>query len=603
MLLRRLVEYSERLELPPALYSRRPVRYIIDLNPDGTLEGGIGSRPTDTMDPADRSTKRGRPMMTPNVQRSAGIKPLMLADHAEYTFGLAREASRPERVEQCHASYVEQLERCVALTGDAGVAAVLTFLQSDPLVQLDLGNDFDPGAAITFKVAGEHVTRSPRVQNFWAQEHRPQADDAGARLMQCLVCGKTKPVLERMLGKIKGVPGGQMSGTALISANAPAFESYGLDASLIAPCCADCAERFTKSLNALLSNTQTRYYLANTVFAFWTREADTGFGFGEVLEVRNEEEVSRLLTAVRSGNYDPHSEPDAFYALSLSASGGRTVVRDWIDTTVGRVKENLARWFAGQQLVGNDAEIAPLLGLYALAAGTVRDPQKELSPPTARALLRAALTSTPLPWGLLAQALRRNQAEQAVSRPRAALIKLVLTSHHLIAEGEMVRIDFDFDDPGYLCGRLLAVLEQAQKQAIPGIKATIVDRFYGTASSAPQTVFPRLVRGAQAHFTKLRRDKPGWEWALQTACEEIIGKLPPLDTNPARAGRARGAYGVPVNFPASLTPQQQGFFALGYYHQRAWNSQQAKEASERKKGRQLAAASLDTNTLDDDADL
>lgn len=579
MLLQRLIEYSDRLDLPPPLYKLSPVRYIIDLDIDGTVRL---PQPTDTADPSNKRTKRGQQRLVPAVQRAAGIKPLLLADHAEYTFGLPREQSKPERTEQCHAAYLDLVERCASETEDAGVAAVYAFLQNDPLSQLALPEDFDRGGAITFRVANRFVTDSRAVQRFWAKEHRPQADDKGVRVMQCLVCGEKKPALERMLSKIKGIPGGQTSGTALISANASAFESYGLHASQIAPTCADCAERFTKALNSLLSQPETHYYLSSVmIFTFWTRE-ESSFFLSDFMDAKKPGEIRQLIQSVRKTQFDPKLEPTHFYALSLSASGSRAVVRDWIDTTVGHVKQNLGQWFAAQEIVGYDGEPSDPLGLYALAAGTVRDMQKDLPPSTARILLRAAISKTPLPWGLLHQAIRRNRAEQGVNRQRAALIKLVLTYNNKIEEDKMVQIDFDFEDPGYLCGRLLAVLERAQTAAIPGIKATIVDRFYGTASSAPQTVFPRLVRGAQAHFSKLRRDKPGTEKALQRQCEEIMGKLPPRYQAEASAGVPSSACGIRTNFPTALTPEQQGFFALGYYHQRAWSRLQAKEAGERK---------------------
>ena len=79
----------------------------------------------------------------------------------------------------------------------------------------------------------------------------------GAKVMQCLVCGEWKPAVERLQLKIKGIPGGQMAGTSLISANADAFTSYGLSASLIAPTCASCGEEFTKAANELLASEQT----------------------------------------------------------------------------------------------------------------------------------------------------------------------------------------------------------------------------------------------------------------------------------------------------------------------------------------------------------
>jgi len=113
----------------------------------------------------------------------------------------------------------------------------------------------------------------------------------------------------------------------------------------------------------------------------------------------------------------------------------------------------------------------------------------------------------------------------------------------------MAELDLSNDDPGYLCGRLLAVLENVQQRAVPGAKATIVDRFYGSASTAPASVFGRLIEGAQAHLAKLERDQRGAYVALQTSIEEILAGL-------------RG-------FPKTLTLEHQGLFALGYYHQRA----------------------------------
>ena len=73
----------------------------------------------------------------------------------------------------------------------------------------------------------------------------------------------------------------------------------------------------------------------------------------------------------------------------------------------------------------------------------------------------------------------------------------------------MEHLDSSNDDPAYLCGRLFALLEAVQRAAIPGTNTTITDRFFGTASSAPASVFGRLLRGAQAHLNKLRKEKRG----------------------------------------------------------------------------------------------
>ncbi len=559
MLLRRLKDYADlRLQLPPTLYSEAPVRYIVELDATGRL---LNPQPTDTIDPASPRTRRGTRRLVPQIQRAVGITPLLLADNAEYTLGLARETSKPARVEACHRAYLALLDRCAAAAHEPAVEAVRTFLSDDPAGQLHLPPDFDRGAAITFSVDGIFPTDLPAVQVFWATENDPAAREA--KVMQCLVCGQERPVLERLQGKIKGVPGGQTSGTSIISANAAAFESYGLEASLIAPTCAPCGERFTKAANALLADEQSRIVLGGAAFIFWTRD-DIGFDLRTFFADPQPAEVRSLIDSVRTGGSMPEIDDTAFYAAVLSGSGGRAVVRDWIDTTVGQVRGHLATWFARQRIVDAYGAEARPLGLFGLAASTVRDPRTDLAPPTPRALLHAALTGTPLPFDLLYQAVRRNRAEQSITRQRAALIKLVLLSQHPKGmEDFMVKLAPDHPSPAYHCGRLLAVLEAVQRLAVPGINATIVDRFYGTASSTPASVFWRLLRGAQPHLAKLRRDRKAAHEALQRRLEQIQANL--------------------SEYPRILTLEEQGLFALGYYHQRAFDRAQAREASERRK--------------------
>jgi CRISPR-associated protein Csd1 len=577
MLLQKLKEYADtRMTLPPPLYNETPVRYIIELDGAGKP---LSPAPTDTADPASKRTKRGQLFLMPQVQRSSGIKPLLLASNAEYTLGLARDPTKQQRVDASFAAYIDLIDRCAEATQECSIKAVQAFLHNDPAAQLQLDEDFDRGATITFRVDGTFPTELTSVQAFWASEHDPAAQ--GAHMMQCIVCGQERPVLERLQGKIKGVPGGQTSGTALISANAEAFESYGLEASFIAPTCAGCGERFTKAANELLSSEQNRAFLAGSVCLFWTRE-DVGFNFLTLLTEADAQQVKALIDSVRSGKPAPDINATAFYATVLSGSGGRTVVRDWIDTTVGAAKEQLDRWFTGQRIVGHDGEPARPLGIRALAAATVRE-LKDLPTPTVRALFRTALVGTPLPTSMLYQVVRRCRAAQSVTRQQAALIKLVLWSQHIFTQEDMmVELEQENPRPAYRCGRLLAVLAEVQRNAIG--KAAIVDRFYGTASSAPASVFPRLLRGARPHLTKLHRDRPGVAFALERRLEEVSSGM--------------------TAFPTTLTLQEQGLFALGFYHQRAHDR---KAATDRKQAKETDAAQqalpLEDHPADETADV
>src|SRR5579884_4249884 len=224
MFLERLADYGRRLEeedgdaaLPP-MYQRVPIRSIIKLDREGTLRGII-----DTQTPSE---KRGVARPVPSRKRTSGIKPNLLADNAEYTLGIPREGSDRARVAKQHCDYVKLVAECAKATGAPEVKAVHRFLTTLDPGRLELGEDFDPSATITFEVDGCCPADLPSVRAFWARAASEADPDAGD--MQCLVCGQVAPCPEILPVSIKGVPGGQPTGMQLVSANSEVFESYGL---------------------------------------------------------------------------------------------------------------------------------------------------------------------------------------------------------------------------------------------------------------------------------------------------------------------------------------------------------------------------------------
>src|SRR5690606_31542643 len=119
------------------------------------------------------------------------------------------------------------------------------------LNNLERPDDFDATQLVTFQVNGRLVIDAPDVQTFWIEHMSVESHDETDRA-ECMVCGQIATPVERLQFKIKGVPGGQTSGTSLISANSDAFESYGLHASRVSPICERCAEQFSKALNAMI---------------------------------------------------------------------------------------------------------------------------------------------------------------------------------------------------------------------------------------------------------------------------------------------------------------------------------------------------------------
>ena len=106
-------------------------------------------------------------------------------------------------------------------------------------------------------------------------------------------------------------------------------------------------------------------------------------------------------------------------------------------------------------------------------------------------------------------------------------------------------LDPERTDRAYCLGRLFAELEKTQEDALPGVNATIKDRYFSAASSTPGSVFPRLIRMSQHHLGKLEKGaKTYHEKRIQEICEKLYG------------------------FPSHMNLKDQGLFAIGYYHQR-----------------------------------
>lgn len=556
MLLERLGEYAARegKEIPPAMYESIPIKWLVDLDVEGEFQGLVA-----TSGDEKRKNDRGKEYLAPAVIRSSGIKPRLLADRVDYALGLVEAGAgekRQRRANEAHQAFVELVTACARATRLPEVIAVEKFLRDLDLEHLlpHLSGDMDPEAHnLTFRVNGILPVEAPEVRNFWARLQASQED-----LAQCLVCGEYKPPVKRHPVKIKGIPGGQPSGMALVSANARAFESYGLEASLVAPICQECAENYGRAINELVRDPYTHLTVGPCVYLFWTR-GERGYSPASILAAPEPEEVRHLINSVYRSREPVELDPTDFYAISLTSSGGRVAVRDWLVTTVGELQVNLGRYFASQRLVDWDGSPGPPVGLHELVGCLVLN-ARNTPPNTPRALLQTALYGVPLPPRLLYQAVRRCAIERKVTRPRAMVIKMALLSMYHCGEKEdelMEELDLGNRTPAYLCGRLLAVLEFIQKQAQgTGIKATLVDRYYGTASAAPASVYGRLLRTAQSHLAKVRKEKPGAHGALQRLLEEILSGLKPSPE-------------APSGFPLTLKLDEQGLFALGYYHQRA----------------------------------
>ncbi len=553
MFLQRLVEYADRLEDTPRHYSPKTVNWVADIGSDGHWIGTGFVK-----------LERGFHRLVPYIERQGtGLQPILLYEKPEYALGvlLGKDMTVVEIAKAAtkHESFRKLVDDCAKYTGSAEVLAISIALRGENLPPIP--KEMKAGDWILFRVDGNFPTDRPSIQEFW--QTRNERDKVGDDFM-CVGCGELCAPEDRHRTPIP-LRGGHGKGTKLISANEPAYSSFGLKESLIAPTCSECARKYADSLCFFVASETNHLVIGNLTYVFWTVSGAEVDLF--LLDSPDPVAVKKLLQSPQRAVSMDSFISDAFYAAALSPNMARLAVRDWTETTVSSVQDRLILWFRKQQ-IGNIDKYHSLFSIVAsFYPSRTRDVRGEIGPNFTLHLLRHALYATRLPSSLLQQALRRcvaERGERKFTAPRMSFLKLYLLQNPKFKEDDLMALDEERVDPAYVCGRLMAQMERIQILAVGNPNATIVDRYYGTASTAPSSVFPYLLSHSQNHLAKIRREKKGLHTILSRELE--------------------GMFGLLDGFPKHFKPEEQALFAIGFYHQQQSTRAKVTEMAETKKG-------------------
>lgn len=565
MILHALTQYYQRKAksdggVAPEGFENKEIPFIIVIDKQGNF-----IQLEDTRELKNKK-KVARTFLVPKGLGRSGSKSYevsnLLWDHYGYVLAYAGEKGQ-EQADKQHASFTAKVnELKQVLPDDAGVAAVAAFLSSaeekSKVMRAENWAECAKvkGCNLSFRLVDEAVDlvcQSKAVQAYVSQANQAQSDNIPKGI--CLVTGKLAPIA-RLHNPVKGV---NAKPAPFTSVNLSAFESYGKEQGFIFPVGEQVMFEYTTALNTLLAG-ENLFRIGDVTAICWSAKptpleeylASLISGGGKDNPDAHIDAVKSLYKSLYNGKYTEPDGKEKFYLLGLSPNSARIVVRFWHETTVAALSESIAAWYDDLQMVrGENSPYPEYMPLPRLLGNLVLDGKMENLPSDLIAQITdAALNNRVLPVSLLQAALRRNKAEQKITYGRASLLKAYI--NRAIRAGRLknmkeltMSLDRNRQDIGYVLGRLFAVLEKTQAEANPGLNATIADRYFGSASSTPIAVFGTLMRLLPHHLNKLEFE--GRAVQLQWEIRQILEHC--------------------QRFPNHLNLEQQGLFAIGYYHE------------------------------------
>lgn len=569
MILQALEQYYETLlalgRIAPPGWGTARVSFGLDLAQDGSLLSLIPYREESLRGKKTVVGPRTLEMPMP-VKRTAGVASNFLCDNAGYLLGIDAKG-KPERAALCFAA-AKQLHETVLRGADSPAArAILAFFAawkpSQSAVHPALSGLVPElsGVNLVFCFEGEPACSDAAVRSAWQRYYDGGCGEEGEDCV-CLVTGRHGP-LALVHPAVKGVRDAQPAGAALVSFNAPAFESYGHAQGANAPIGKYAAFAYTTALNALIADSLHTRVIGDTTVVCWSQHGASAYQdtaltalFGPP-QGMDDTLLSGILRSIARGEpvcweQKPLDPQEHFYMLGLAPNAARLSVRFFFADTFGDFLRNIQRHYEDIAVPCSAGDRFPVLPLWKLLGETVNQNarDKSCSPQLGGEMLRAILTGGAYPATLLSGAELRIRAERTVTRGRAAIIKGYYTrfnarSGHPHCPKEVLEMSETATNIPYTLGRLFSLYEQIQQAANPGINATIRDKYFNSAAATPAMIFPLLCNLSQKHLRKLTAGQ-------KVYYERPVGQLSAL------IGEA---------YPQRLDLPQQGSFQLGYYYQ------------------------------------
>ncbi|WP_455599195.1 type I-C CRISPR-associated protein Cas8c/Csd1 [Cloacibacillus sp.] len=571
MILQALADYyireSKRKQSRIAPYGmeKKEIKFIIEIDENGDFVNLIDTR-TDG--------KNGKIILVPKSIGRSGSNSWQTAnllwDHYGYVLGQSQLNKDNINASGQKESFIAKLESLPEeLKENREISAVRKFYKGDGVRKVLEHQNWPkchkiPGCNLTFQLDDESVpvTENVELRRWLSTQNEEQEnfdDKTGKIIGRCLVTGEVGEIA-RTHSKVR-IGGNQA--TLVGFQKDSGYDSYGKEQGYNAPISQKAQFYYVTALNTLLNSEYNRMNLGDVVLLFWTapkiltdetaEKAEKGVKLmcSSLKDNANlgTENVKNIFESIFTGKI-PSDVGDRFYILGLSPNKARISVVFWKNGSIKEIAQNILQYFKDIEIIKN-SEWRDITFRDILSSSEYKGKVENVPPNMIPALIYSVFNGMPYPSALFGHIMERVRAERNPTVSRVAFIKAYLNRKYKNIKGVEIIMGLDRENvlPAYRLGRLFAVLEKIQEEANPGINATIRDRFYGAMSSCPASVFPILIRLMNHHLGKLSVERKN---KLESEITEIFSSL------------------QPEVMPKHLYLKEQGYFAIGYYHERQY---------------------------------
>jgi len=571
MLIKALNEYYDILARNDKVckegFSRQEITHMIMLRKDGTISDIINVEQESEPDRKGKTKLQPISVVLPRRIDARGIASNIIEHRGRYIFGLIYDKDNDvyttnndtDNVNQSHEVFVEKnLEFTESMQSDIVIAYRNFMLNWNPSEEvnneylLNIKKYFDKSRFI-FALEGHPEIKlhdmDGEISNKIAELQKESCTLQGNDI--CSITGEK--------GKFSDIHNVVNGNKKVVCAKNSAEWSYGKTKSSNSSIIEPTMKRYTDALSILMADKKHNIYLDDMMVVFWAMSDDDSketdlfasmLGFDDKIDADEMNGILlKSLNDVNQGKSPDFTELDIdknveFYIVGIAPNVSRLAQKFIYRDKFGNIFSHIARHQADIMIVNSKGNI-PMWRIFR----ELKPPQSTnytTPPPLMASVFGAIINGTRYPESLLENAVRRVKTDKSVNYVRAGIIKACINRKDRYSKNKeeiKMALDIENNNQAYLCGRLFAVLEKVQSDALPGLNRTIKDSYFASACANPSTVFPKLIKLSQYHIEKLDY-KPKYKKLTGEIVDKING-----------------------TFPKTLPLNAQGKFIIGYYQQ------------------------------------